>query len=98
MLQKEVFPNYRKDCADLAKIYEILKSLYNDTYVDELCTMRGYIGDEQKALIRQMKLGYCSIEDVDVLGDRAKDLGFITKKGNFLLDGRFIIPVEDIHS
>jgi len=96
MLQKEVFPNYRKDCADLAKIYEILKSLYNDTYVDELCTMRGYVGDEQKALIRQMKLGYCSIEDVDILGDRAKDLGFITKKGNFLLDGRFIIPVEDI--
>ena len=64
MLQKEVFPNYRRDCADLAKIYEILKSLYNDTYVDELCTMRGYVGDEQKALITQMKLGYCSIEDI----------------------------------
>ena len=92
--QNEVFPYYRKTTQWLSDIYKYLKTQFNDTYVDELCQIRGYASEEQRNLIEDMQLGYCDVA-VEELGNHAEELGFITKKGNFLLSNRFIIPVYD---
>lgn len=96
MRQIDVFPYYRKYVEEMNKAYSIIKDLYNDTYVDELCKLRGYVGKEQHDLIKNMKLGYCNIEDVDVFGSMRRDLGLVSRKDNFLLSDRFIIPVDNI--
>lgn len=97
--QNQVFPTYRNESKYIREKYEYMKSLFPDTYVDELCKMRGYVSDDQRKLIKNMKLGYCTIpvtELQDVFGYEGKEIGFITQKDNFLLDNRFLIPVEDI--
>lgn len=95
MLKSEVFPYYKNCCKWLKDIYSFLLENMEDGYVDSLCEIRGYISDEQRALIKEMKLGYCSV-DVDSLGDHAGEVGLLSKKGNFLLDSRYIIPVYDV--
>ena len=96
MLQSEVFPYYRKCVEQMNLIYDYLKSIFEDGYVDELCTIRGYVGNEQKQLISDMQLGICTVEDITELGDMSEELGLITSTHDFLLNNRFIIPVEDI--
>ena len=96
MRKIDVFPYYRTCVEELENKYYYMKGLFNNTYVDELCKMRGYVGQEQRKLIQDMKLGYCDIVDVDELGTMRSDLGLVSSKDNFLLSDRFIIPVEDI--
>ena len=98
MRQNEVFPYYRKCCDELEKQYAYIKSLYNDQYVDELCAMRGYVDEHQRNLIKEMKLGYCQIEDTENLGDMRRELGLVSKKDNFLLNERFIVPVHNVEN
>jgi DNA primase len=98
--QNQVFPEYRKEVSYLTEKYEYFKSIMVDGYVDELMKIRGYVSDSQRNLIRTMQLGYCTVSPLDyeeVFGlDYAKELGIITAQNNFLLDNRYIIPVEDI--
>ena len=101
MRQNEVFPSYRKDIEEMNRLYAYLKSNFADNYVSELCSIRGYVSDEnnpssQENLIREMQLGYCEIEDLEELRTFPESFGLITKKENFLLNGRFLIPVYDI--
>ena len=98
MLQREVFPYYRQTCKDIAERYEYIKSLFDDKYADELCAIRGYVDDPQKNLIKELQIGTCQIDDVSELGDilTSKDLGFVSQKDNFILGGRYIIPVDDV--
>lgn len=96
MRKNEVFPYYRKCCKELSKAYDYMRSLFSGDYVSELCKYRGYVGNEQKKLLADMDIGYCNIEDVEVLGDMRKDLGLVSDKDNFILNDRFIIPVHDI--
>lgn len=42
-----------------------------------------------------MEIGICDIYGDD-LGDMAKDLGLLTKNDEFLLNGRYIVPIRDI--
>ena len=94
MRKSDVFPYYRKCCSELANVYEYLKSLFQDNFADELCSLRGYTEGEQKELIKAMKIGCCDIADSTELGDMRKELGLVSDKDNFLLANRFIIPVE----
>lgn len=96
MLKREVFPYYEKCVRELTIQYEFLKSLFTEDYVDELCKIRGYVSDSQHNLIEHLELGYCSISDVDSLGEFASEIGLVSKNGNFLLNNRYIIPVYDI--
>ena len=98
--QNQVFPTYRNECSYISEKYEYIKSLFDDNYVNDLCAIRGYVGEHQRKLIQEMQLGSCSISPLElesVFGlQEGKELGFITQHGNFLLDNRFIIPVYDI--
>lgn len=96
MLQREIVPYYNKCCKELQEKYEFMQTLFNDTYVDELCNMRGYVDEDQKNLIKEMRLGYCEIEDSELLGDMRSELGLVSRKDNFLLPNRFIIPMYDV--
>lgn len=96
MLQRDIFPYYKKTTTELTRLYEMFKERFNDTYVEELCMCRGYIGEEQKSLIEEMELGYCDIFDIEELGDMRRELGLVSENDIFLLSNRFIIPVEDI--
>lgn len=96
MLQREVFPYYRKCVSEFNNIYEILKSRFDSNYVDELSKIRGYVGEDQIKLIADMKLGCCEIEDIEELGSFSNELGLISQKGNFILNNRYLVPVEDI--
>lgn len=91
-----MFPYYNTCVDELESKYSMMKELFNDTYVSELCELRGYVSEEQKSIIKSMNLGYCDIVDTDILGSMRKDLGLVSSKDNFLLSNRFIIPVEDI--
>lgn len=96
MLQSEVFPYYRRCVEQMNLQYEYIKTLFEPDYVTELCEIRGYVGEEQKKLISDMELGICVVEDPSELGDMAEELGMISSTRDFLLNNRFIIPVEDI--
>ena len=95
MLKREVFSYYKDYCKDLEKAYEIIKSHYSDTYVDELCQLRGYVGEEQRALISELQIGCCELPVLE-LGERRKELGLVTDTDDFLLSGRYIVPIRDI--
>ena len=99
--QNQIFPTYEEHCKFLAEAYENIKTRFNETYVDELMQMRGYISDSMKNLISEMQLGYCDFEPSELYelnnkDNLGKELGLITSKDNFLLANRFIIPVEDV--
>ena len=99
MLQSEVFPKYREYSDYLEKAYRYLQSLYIDKLdeqVEELCIMRGYPDEEHHKLFKEMKIGYCSVFDIEDLGDLREKVGLVTKEDGFILNNRFIIPVLDI--
>ena len=98
MRQNEVFPSYRNDVKEMNRLYTYLKSTFNDNYVEELCTMRGYVGEDQRNLIKEMQLGYCDDPDMDILATFPEDFGLITKKGNFLLQNRFLVPITTVNN
>lgn len=95
MRKAEVFPYYRSCADNFESIYRFLQTQYNDTYADELCTMRGYVSEEQYNLIKEMKLGYCNIYG-DTLGSSAKELGCLNRLNDFILNDRFIVPIYDV--
>lgn len=94
--RNEVFPMYRKCVEGLEKSYSYIKTLFEGDYVTELSMYRGYILEEQKKLIKEMELGCCEISNVELLGEMRDQIGLVSSKDNFLLSGRFIIPVENI--
>ena len=101
MRQNEVFPTYRNNIKEMNRLYSYLMSNFEDNYVSELCTIRGYVDgidseSPQKKIIEEMKLGYCEFTDLDEFQTYPEDFGLITKNGYFLLNGRFLIPVYDI--
>ena len=93
MRQSEVFPYYRETCEKYRRVYKEIKSLYGDNYVEELALLRGYPNGSQRRIIEEMELGSCEITD---LSQDYHDLGLVTKHGDFLLQGRYIVPVEDV--
>lgn len=95
MRQREVFPLYRKSCYILNENYEIIKSYFRDGFADEICQLRGYVGKEQYSEIKRLNLGICDLLASD-LTDNANEVGLLTESNNFLLGGRYIIPVEDV--
>lgn len=98
MRQNEVFKYYRKDVENFTLRYNYIKSLIEESTVDELCVKRGYVDKNQIKLLHDLKIGRCFINDIEDLGDIkvSKRLGLLTDKDRFLLDGRYLIPVEDI--
>lgn len=101
ILKRETFKVYRHYYEQFESVYNYITSCYNTDYVSEVCNMRGYIGQEQKDLLRELKIGKCEIAEVTDLGDMRKNLGLVTvgkvdKVERFLLDGRYIVPIRDI--
>lgn len=98
MLQREVFPYYRRCAESMEYAYNEIKSHFDvESSVKELLALRGYLeGSEQHKLLSDMKICSCAIYDVAKLGDMAKELGLVTSIERFILDDRFIIPVRDI--
>lgn len=96
MRRQDVFPYYRNCVTSLSNAYDLIRSRFDTNFVDELAQLRGYVEQSQLALIADMELGCCAIDDVEDLGDMRKELGLVSTKDNFLLGGRYIIPVDDI--
>lgn len=94
MDQREIFSYYNKCSEELERVYGVLRGKFNTTYPEELAMLRGYVQEHQINLIREMKLGYCDVEDLTELGDMRDELGLV-KKDWFLLNGRHIVPVYD---
>lgn len=81
----------------MTKQYNKLKQHFEDNYVEELCRLRGYVPTgEQADLIAQMQIGCCEISDTEDLGDMRIEIGLSSAKDNFMLNGRYIVPVEDV--
>lgn len=96
MLKSEVFKYYNKTIEEFESIYTYLRYKFTSDYVEDLAMLRGYFDEPQKNLIREMQLGCCSVEDTTDLGEMRFELGLVSDKDNFLLDNRYIIPVDDI--
>lgn len=96
MLQNEVFPNYRKYVDEMNRAYAFIKSQFSENGVEELCKLRGYVSGSQIALLHEMEIGAAEISG-DLFEDYDPALNFVTKNGNFLLSGRYIIPVYGVN-
>lgn len=98
--KSEVFP-YAKRCAEeYERVYrEIKKRCDLKQDMQDLCTFRGYaLGYEQSKLIEELGICHYDMPEKEyeiILGDRAEELGLVTKNGYFLLNNRYIIPVRD---
>ena len=96
--KSNVMPYYNETTQAFEQAYEYIKSCFATDYVTDLMTLRGYVGEEQKQLIAEMELGICELQydEIEFLGDKAKDNGLLTRGGDFLLNGRYIVPIRDI--
>lgn len=97
MRQNEVFPFYRETCEKYNRVYRDILSRFDTDYVHELQALRGYPSGSQLDIIKELQIGCCEISDAE-LDDDYKDLGLVTKSGNFLLGGRYIVPVHDYNN
>ncbi len=97
MLKNQVFPYYRKCSLELEKLYTYLQYNYNANSVDELCKLRGYVDTMQHDCLTEMGIGIAPPLDISGIVDEdlKSELGLFTEEGHFLLEDRFIIPVED---
>lgn len=94
--QREVFPYYKKCVKYIEEQYDYIQSLYSESCINDLCAIRGYVNGEQRSLLKSMNVGCCEIADIDVLGDFAKEFGFVSEKDYFILNGRYNVPIYDI--
>lgn len=96
MRKVDVFPYYKRCVKSLSEVYTNIQNSFSADSFAELARIRGYVGDEQNKLIREMNLGYCEGILEEDLGDMKSDLGLVSSNNNFLLEGKFIIPVEGV--
>lgn len=99
MLQREVFPKYRGYVEELNKAYSLMKGYFAPNSAESLCIDRGYpIGETcQYDLLKEMNIGFFETDDEDLLKEFSSELGFYSQKGNLLLNGRYIIPVQSVN-
>lgn len=99
MLQREVFPKYREYSRMLQEIYRYMKQTFAADSVETLCQMRGYpIGESsQHVFFEQSPCGYFETADTSVFKGYPEELGLFSKQGEFLLNGRYIIPVTSVN-
>lgn len=94
MIRKsEVVPYYKRCCAELERVYESVLRGYSDSGVEELCTLRGYVGEEQAAELRRLRVTKCVGVDY---GSMADELGLLDRHGYGLLEERFVLPVRNV--
>lgn len=101
ILKRETFKVYRHYYEQFESVYNYIKSCYNTDYVSEVCKLRGYISQEQRDLLTELRIGKCEIPDVEELGSMRKDLGLTARSKldnteSFLLNGRYVVPIRDI--
>ena len=96
MLKSEIFKYYRRTTEEFESIYAYLRANFKTDYVSELMALRSYFDEPQRELIKGMELGCCTIADSEDLGLMRKELGLVSENDTFLLNDRYIIPVEDI--
>ena len=96
MLKSEIFKYYRRTTEEFESIYAYLRANFKTDYVSELMALRSYFDEPQRELIKEMELGCCTIADSEDLGLMRKELGLVSENDTFLLNDRYIIPVEDI--
>lgn len=96
MLQSEVFPYYRKCISEMEDIYNYLISIAEKDSLNDLLQMRGYVPDSsQHKYLSKNNILAVNLEDSDLLGKNRVDLGLVTSNDNFLLNNRYLIPVND---
>lgn len=97
MLKNQVFPYYRDCCKLLNEVYDVIKGSFGESDYKDLASLRGYFDDNQVNLLKTMNLGLCNIdESLLPESELLPDLGLVSKKENVILNGRYIIPVEDV--
>ena len=95
MLTQEEYSAYCREFRSVER-YLRSKSADIDTVVYNICSLRGYYVERMAKVLKEA--GFMFIEDKSVfenLSDCSADLGLF-KDGRFLLEGRFIFPVQDM--
>ena len=97
MRQSEVFPKYREYSKDLDSFYRSLQQLYEPNGISELLKLRGYVTDDSLYdFYTNLGVGMCNVEGIIDKDDVNPELNLFSEDGFFLLNNRFIIPVEDM--
>lgn len=93
--QSQVFPYYRQCVKELEAVYRNIRSRYSEDDVKVLCELRGYPDKAHRDLLEEMNIGTCQIDSGEELGFMRRELGLVSDKDNFLLNGRYIVPIYD---
>jgi DNA primase len=98
VLSQEAFKDY---CDRFRVAWNIIRvASYNtDLVIDSLCTERGYDRKRMESILLKTEVCFVDPEkfNFSVLSTLDKgDLGLKTSTGQFLLSGRYIVPVKDM--
>lgn len=99
MLKYEDVIKVRKE---LTSFYDKVSSkLSTDNVILSLMKERGYTSEEMYNTLKDIKITYVNyLSDLllfaDADGKQLKDWGLLDKNGNYLLSGRYVVPIRDI--
>lgn len=82
---------------DLLRAFKWFQANKDENGIKKLCEMRGYFDEKMPRFLEEygvvlLKEG----TDTSPLKNLESEIPFFSDKGNFLLEGRFIIPVKDL--
>lgn len=98
MLSQE---EYRDYCRRYNSVWKYLRmcSYDEDMVIESLCQERGYDKDRMEGILSKIEVCFVNPDKFDFNRIRRLDkgeLGLSTPSGNFLLMGRYILPVRDM--
>lgn len=94
----------RQELTEIVK--NLIKVFSTDEIIEEVMELRGYhmsvYADKFRAMLKEVgvfKLDYFS--EIELVApkltlERARVLGLVTEKGDYLLKGRYVVPIRDI--
>lgn len=82
---------------DLERVFRFFKANKNPDGISKLMEMRGYFSEEMRNFLEEYGVVLLNEgTDVEKLKNLKSNINLFSEKGNFLLEGRFIIPIKDL--
>ena len=98
MLKSNIFPSYRETSRKLESAWKLMHE-YIDTSEEAMNFLnesRQYLDTMVSDFLVSQGIGVVTISDATIFGDSRRELGLVSENDNFLLSGRYVIPMRGI--